>query len=280
MFTFANVAGRAALVAGDDYFDLEDISDGSSSADPMTALASGADVLHRLGAGLEGRRPTGTLTDAILGAPVPQPRQVFAIGLNYASHAAESAMDVPTVPVVFAKFAGCISAPNGEIVVHNETIDYEAEVVVVIGRTCRSVGAEHAWDHVVGVTGGQDVSDRALQFAARPPHFDLGKSRDGYGPIGPVLVSVDSLADRDDIAVECRVNGEVRQRSSTAELIFAVPALIEYLSSILTLYPGDLIFTGTPDGVGMSSGRLLRPGDVVETRIGGVGSMTNRCVAS
>jgi 2-keto-4-pentenoate hydratase/2-oxohepta-3-ene-1,7-dioic acid hydratase in catechol pathway len=142
------------------------------------------------------------------------------------------------------------------------------------------VGAEHAWDHVVGVTGGQDVSDRALQFAARPPHFDLGKSRDGYGPIGPVLVSVDSLADRDDIAVECRVNGEVRQRSSTAELIFAVPALIEYLSSILTLYPGDLIFTGTPDGVGMSSGRLLRPGDVVETRIGGVGSMTNRCVAS
>ena len=123
------------------------------------------------------------------------------------------------------------------------------------------------------------MSDRALQFAAKPPHFALGKSRRAYGPIGPVLVSVDSFADPDDIAVGCAVNGEQRQRSSTRHLIFDVPHLVEYLSSVLELLPGDVIFTGTPDGVGMASGALLRPGDTVETHIGGVGTLTNRCVA-
>ncbi len=130
---------------------------------------------------------------------------------------------------------------------------------------------------MAGLTAGQDISDRALQFAANPPHFDLGKSRDGYGPIGPVLVSPDSFADCDDIALECRVNGEVRQSATTAQLIHDVPALIAYISAILTLSPGDLIFTGTPEGVGVTSGNLLRPGDVIETTLAGIGTMTNRC---
>ena len=148
---------------------------------------------------------------------------------------------------------------------------------MVIGTAGRDIDPADAWDHVAGVTCGQDISDRALQFAAKPPHFDLGKSRDGYGPIGPVLVSPDLLDDRDAVGITCDVNGERRQDATTSQLIFDVPALVAYLSSILTLAPGDLIFTGTPDGVGMVDGRLLKPGDVVTTTIEGVGTMVNHC---
>ena len=124
---------------------------------------------------------------------------------------------------------------------------------------------------------GQDISDRTLQFAAEPPHFDLGKSRDTYGPTGPVIVSPDSFSDSNDLAVRCEVNGEPRQDDRTTNLIFDVPTLVSYLSGILTLTPGDLIFTGTPDGVGAASQRFLRDGDVITTSIEGIGTLTNRC---
>jgi len=277
-FRLANVAGRAALVEGDHYFDLEAASEGAFGPDPMAAIG-GFGALHEVAASLGGRTPTGTLRDAALESPVPAPISCFGIGLNYADHVAESGMERPTVPVVFAKFPTCIAGPGAEVAIPNGAIDYEAEVVVVIGTGGHHIAAKDAWSHIAGVTGGQDISDRALQFAASPPHFDLGKSRDGYGPLGPVLVSVDAFDDPDDISVECRVNGDTRQSSSTRHLIFSVPVLVEYLSSILTLQPGDVIFTGTPDGVGMASGKLLQPGDVIETRIGTVGSMTNPCVA-
>jgi 2,4-didehydro-3-deoxy-L-rhamnonate hydrolase len=127
------------------------------------------------------------------------------------------------------------------------------------------------------VTIGQDVSDRALQFAASPPHFDLGKSRDTYGPLGPVVVSTDTFADHDDIGLWCDINGVRRQDSRTSQLIFDVSYLVSYLSGILTLQPGDLIFTGTPDGVGMATGTYLTAGDVVTSGIDGIGVMTNRC---
>lgn len=278
-FRLANVAGRAALVDDDGgYHDLEALSGGAVGPDPMTAVADHA-RLHEFQGLVGTSSPTGRVADVVLEAPVPTPTQVFAIGLNYADHVAESGMETPAAPVVFTKFPTCIAGPFAEVPIVGDFIDYEAEVVVVIGTGGRDIARGAAWSHVAGITGGQDVSDRALQFAAKPAHFALGKSRRAYGPIGPIVVSVDTLAEPDDVAVECRVNGETRQQSSTRHLIFDVPHLIEYLSSVVELLPGDLIFTGTPNGVGMATDALLRAGDVVETHIGGVGSLANRCVA-
>lgn len=276
-FRFANVAGRAALVQGDDHFDLETLSGGELGPDPMSALAR-TERLHELAADLSEAEPTGRLADVVLGPPAPRPVNCFGIGLNYRAHAAESGIAEPEAPVVFTKFPTCISPPDSDVVLDGDAVDYEVELVVVIGPGGKDIPAAQAWSHVAGVTAGQDISDRALQFASKPPHFDLGKSRDTYGPTGPVLVSPDSFDDPDDIGLECAVNGERRQKATTAGLIFSVPVLIEYLSSILTLQPGDLIFTGTPDGVGMATGQLLRPGDVITTTVEGVGTMTNRCV--
>ena len=278
-YRLANVAGRAALVRGDHCFDLATITGGGFDSDPMNAIAR-PDELAELSSSLDSHEPTGLLDEADLRAPVPRPTNVFALGLNYADHAEESGFEVPNTPLVFAKFPGSVAGPGAPIVVPGETVDYEAEVVVVIGTSGANITRDRSWEHVVGVTAGQDVSDRALQFAASPPHFDLGKSRDGYSPIGPVLVSPDALDDRGAIGIECLVNGESRQQGSTADLIFDVPTIIEHLSSILTLHTGDLIFTGTPDGVGMATGRMLQPGDVVETRVEGVGSLMNQCVAA
>jgi 2-keto-4-pentenoate hydratase/2-oxohepta-3-ene-1,7-dioic acid hydratase in catechol pathway len=149
---------------------------------------------------------------------------------------------------------------------------------VVIGPGGKDIARADAWDHVFGLMIGQDISDRVVQFAAQPPHFDLGKSFDTFGPVGPVLVSVDEVTARDDLRIVTAVNGEVRQDASTAEMIFDVPTLISYLSRITTLVPGDIIFTGTPDGIGVAQGKFLADGDVITTTIDGLGTMTNRCV--
>ncbi|HEX6131987.1 MAG TPA: fumarylacetoacetate hydrolase family protein, partial [Actinomycetota bacterium] len=157
--------------------------------------------------------------------------------------------------------------------------DWEAELVVVMGTRARDIPAERAWEHVAGLTCGQDVSERTTQFASKPPHFDLGKSFDTYGPIGPWVVSPDVVPDPDDLALACDVNGTRRQEARTNDLIFDVPRLVAYLSSVCTLAPGDLIFTGTPGGVGVMTGTFLAPGDIVTTTIEGIGTMTNRCMA-
>ena len=163
------------------------------------------------------------------------------------------------------------------VILGGSTDDYEAELVVVIGRGGRDISPDDAWDHVGGLTAGQDISGRALQFAATPPHFDLGKSRDTYGPIGPVVVSTDSFENPEDLRITCDVNGERRQDDRTSNLVFDIPSLISYLSGILTLSPGDLIFTGTPEGVGATSHRFLVDGDVISTTIEGIGTLSNRC---
>jgi 2-keto-4-pentenoate hydratase/2-oxohepta-3-ene-1,7-dioic acid hydratase in catechol pathway len=274
----AVVGGRAVLVHDGSYHDLEAASSGALGPDPMAAVADHR-RLHDVAAGLADRAPDGALADVALGAPVPRPRNVFAIGLNYRAHAAESGMtQEPAAPVVFTKFPSCICAPGTDVVLEAERVDYEVELVVVIGTGGKGIAASDAWSHVAGATGGQDISDRDLQFAATPAHFDLAKSRDTYGPIGPVLVSPDAFADPDDITLTCEVNGERRQHASTRDMFFDVPTLVAYLSSILTLHPGDLIFTGTPAGVGMARGEMLRPGDVITSTVEGVGSFTNRCV--
>ena len=157
-------------------------------------------------------------------------------------------------------------------------LDYEAELVVVIGTEAKDVTIDDAWSVVAGLTIGQDVSDRGLQNAGDRPQFSLGKSHDGYGPTGPYVVSPDLLPQRDDLAVRCVVNGEERQSDRTSNLIFPVAELVSYLSGVLTLQPGDLIFTGTPAGVGLATGTFLRAGDVVETEIDGLGALRTSCV--
>jgi 2,4-diketo-3-deoxy-L-fuconate hydrolase len=276
-FTLANLAGRATLIDGDDCYDLETVSGGALGSDLMAAIADHGQ-LHALAADLVNHDAVAQRSAVELGPPVPNPRNSLAVGLNYGDHVAESGMEQPDTPLMFAKFPACITGPTADVELRSDFADYEAEVVVVIGTGGRDIEVEQAWDHVAGLTAGQDISDRVLQFAAKPPHFDLGKSRDTYGPIGPVLVSTDQFADPDDIALSCHVNGDERQRSSTASLLFSIPELISYVSGILTLSPGDIIFTGTPDGVGATTGTFLTKGDVILTEVAGVGQLTNRCV--
>jgi 2,4-diketo-3-deoxy-L-fuconate hydrolase len=279
-FRFANVDGRSALVDSEDrWYDASRLSGGILSADPMRAWAQLGD-LHLADRALLDAVPDGKVSDAELGPPIPSPRSVFAIGLNYRSHADEADMQVPAAPVVFTKFPSCLAGPTDPVVLGGTADDYEAELVVVIGRGGRDIRPEDAWSHVGGLTVGQDISDRVLQFAAQPAHFDLGKSRDTYGPIGPYVVSTDTFADPGDLELRCDVNGERRQVDRTSNLIFDVPALVSYLSGILSLASGDLIFTGTPAGVGAASLKFLADGDVITTTIEGIGTMTNRCRAA
>ncbi len=186
-------------------------------------------------------------------------------------------MEVPDNPLVFTKFPSCLVGPTAEVEMRSDAVDYEGELVVVVGRGGKDIEPTEAWEHVVGLTVGQDISDRAVQFAAQPPHFDLGKSFDTFGPIGPVMVSPASV-DRDRLRIVTEVNGDVRQDGTTDQMIFDVATLVSYLSRVTTLTTGDLIFTGTPDGIGAAQGKFLADGDVLTTRIEGIGTLTNRCV--
>ena len=272
-FRLGNVDGRAVLVEGDGVFDLERVSEGRLGPDARAAIAGHA-VLHEVAAGLAGQQPDRTLADVTLGPPQPDPWQVFAIGLNYRGHAAETGKALPEAPLVFTKFPGCLTGPVATVEMASDTTDYEAELVVVIGDTVRNVAAADAWNVVAGLMIGQDLSDRELQNAGERPQFSLAKSHDGYGPTGPLIVSPDLLDDPDALDVRCFVNGEQRQSDTTHNLIFSVPVLVEYLSRMMTLHAGDLIFTGTPEGVGLATGNYLRSGDVVRTTIAGLGELT------
>ena len=277
-FRFANISGRSALVDSDDnWYDLAELTNNALSSDPMIAITDGA-ALHEASGKLAGATPGGSMATAEILAPVPTPRNAFGIGLNYGKHAAEAGLEAPKKPLVFTKFSSCISPPNADVELRTETGDYEVELVVVMGKPGRDISVDDAWDHVLGLTVGQDISDRALQFAAKPPHFDLGKSRDTYGPIGPVLVSPDSFDDPTDLAISCDVNGDRRQDDRTSDLLFSIAELIAYLSNVMAFVPGDMIFTGTPEGVGGPKKIYLQPGDVIVSTIEGIGTMTNKCV--
>ena len=274
-FRLANLDGRAVLIDGENWHDLAAASNGSFSGDPMEAVHRHPE-LHTIQ--LDNRSPEGAVASAVFGTPVPCPRSVFAIGLNYAEHAGEANMDLPESPLVFTKFPSCLAGATDNVELNSDFADYEAELVVVIGTAGRSISPTNAWNHVMGLTVGQDISDRALQFAAKPPHFDLGKSRDTYGPCGPAVVSTDLIADPSNLRITCDINGERRQSGNTGQLIFDIATLISYLSEILTLEVGDLIFTGTPEGIGASNGEFLAAGDVIETSIEGLGKLRNVCI--
>jgi 2,4-didehydro-3-deoxy-L-rhamnonate hydrolase len=279
MFRLVNVDGRSALAEGDHWYDLAGLAGAGTLADPMAAIAH-ADELHEVHAGLADAEPSGRLDQAVLGPSVPRPSKVFAIGLNYRSHAEESNLDVPSSPVVFTKFPSCLSGPTADIVLSGDRVDWEVELVVVIGRRGRAIAEGAAWSHVAGLTLGQDVSDRAVQMTGNPAQFSLGKSFDTYGPIGPAVVSIDAFDDPDDVGLWCEVSGQRMQEARTSDLIFPVPELVAHLSSVCTLEPGDVIFTGTPGGVGMGRGRFLADGDVVSSGAEVIGELRNRCVSS
>ena len=226
-------------------------------------------------AGALGRGATATVAGTRLGPPAPTPRQVFAIGLNYAAHAAESGQPVPEHPTTFTKFPTCIAGPHAVVELPSASVDYEIELVAVIGRRAHRTQAETAWGHVAGLMVGQDLSERVVQMRPPAPQFSLGKSFPGFGPTGPWLVTPDEFDDVDDLELTCRLNTEVVQSSRTSDLIFSVAEIIERVSAITPMLPGDLVFTGTPAGVGMgrTPPRYLRPGDVLESTIGGVGTI-------
>ena len=219
--------------------------------------------------------PDGAMTDATLGPPVPAPRQCFGIGLNYKDHAAEAHADValPPAPLTFTKFPSCIAAPNASIPLSGTAVDWEVEIVVVIGEHSTHVPVDGAWDVIAGLTLGQDVSDRAVQYTGTPPQFSLGKSFPNFGPIGPALRVDRRVPEPRRHRTVVRRVGERMQSARSSQLIFSIPTVVAYLSSITPLAPGDIIFTGTPAGVGAAR-TLPRRG-----RRGGVGRRRDRRVA-
>lgn len=214
-----------------------------------------------------------------LGVPVAGVRQLLAIGLNYRQHAAEAGMAVPNEPVIFFKAITSLSGPDDDVVLpeHSEMTDWEIELAVVIGRTARRVAEADALDHVAGYTIANDVSERDWQ-AQRGGSWSKGKSFDTFCPLGPWLVTRDEIADPQALAMTLTVDGEVRQRSSTADMIFNVRQLIAYCSRFMTLLPGDVVITGTPQGVGlgMKPPRFLRAGERMQLTIEGLGQQTQR----
>ena len=275
----ANRGGRALLLSRDlsRGVDLEAATSGRFAADPMLALASW-EALREFAARVDfaGAAPVDATS---LGPCSPRPRAVFGIGLNYRDHAAEAGLPIPKEPLVFTKFPSCLAGPRSDVVVYGDRVDWEAELVVVIGRRAERVAESRALEFVAGYCAGQDVSDRRLQFASQPPQFSLGKSRATFGPIGPAIVSLDELASPLDLSITCDLDAERMQASRTSQLIFGVPELVAYLSRHCELAPGDLIFTGTPGGVGSVRKRYLAPGETIRTEIEGVGTLVNRCVA-
>lgn len=275
----ANVDGRACVVT-----DAGGVDIASSSADqfPSTvdALVARLDDVAAWFASYDGdldpALATGELADGSrLQAPIQKPSQIFAIGLNYADHATETGLELPEQPMVFTKFASSLAGARSSIVVTTDTIDWEVELVAVVGRGGRSIPKEQALDHVAGFCVGQDLSERRLQMASSPAQFSLAKSLQNFSPIGPWITTLDELDNPLDLAIECRNSDEVLQSSRTTSLIFDVPTLIEYLSSLVELRPGDLVFTGTPDGVGV--GRrprvFIKPGWAITSSIEGLGSI-------
>ena len=215
--------------------------------------------------------------------PVPDPAKILCVGLNYRDHAIEGGKAIPSEPVLFCKYPNTLIAHGGAIVLPrvSEKVDYEAELVVVVGKRGKNIPEADAMSYVGGYTCGHDVSARDWQLEKPEKQWSIGKTFDTFAPTGPVIVTSDELTDPHSLQVKLRLNGATMQDSNTREFIFTVPQIIAYLSQVVTLEPGDLIFTGTPPGVGAARKPpvYLRPGDAVEVEIAGIGVLRNSCVA-
>ncbi|MGI5453559.1 fumarylacetoacetate hydrolase family protein [Streptomyces sp. CA-249302] len=281
----ASSAGRALLVHDTPDgailgLDVHEASEGRFPADVQELFAVWDD-LCAWAATLDQRAQATLVELTALECPVPRPGQVFAIGLNYAEHGVESGLGCVKdgVPPTFTKFRSSLAPPFGDLALRSGTVDWEVELVVVIGRAADHVPVSEALDHVAGYAVGQDYSDRALQFVGGAPQFSLAKSFPGYGPIGPWIVTKDEVDDALDLQIACKVNGEPVQKARTSEMLWTVPELIESLSAICPLAPGDVLFTGTPAGIGATRNPplFLRPGDVVVSSINGIGAIQQTC---
>lgn len=279
----ANLNGRAALITEGGAIDIAVASDGGFGPDPMDVYERWNDFVAWTS--------SATLPAAVpfqpddLEIPVPRPPQVLAIGVNYKDHAAEANIPAPDELIVFTKFRSSLAAPNAHVELPSDDVDYETEIVVVIGEGGHKIAKADAWRHVAGLAVGQDYSERTVQRRPPVPQFSMGKSFPNFGPFGPYVITPDEFADRDSILFRASLErpGEeaiTLQEGNTDQLFFPIDESIHRLSQIVTLLPGDLIFTGTPAGVGLSRGILMRPGYRLTSTLDGFGSFTNEFIAA
>ena len=282
----ANLAGRATIVTDDGLIDLATQSHGAFSASMDKCLTQldkiQAWFARSAPAVTDATTPRELLGDARLGPVVVRPQQVFAVGLNYRHHAEEMHLALPKTPMVFTKFVSSLCGPNDEVPIPSFTTDFEAELVVIIGSTTRDVSIDEALSCVAGYCVGQDYSERTLQMQGTPAQFSLGKSYRNFTPIGPWLTTADEIVDPNVLGIRCAINDTEYQNSSTADMVFSVAEIVSYLSGVVELRTGDIIFTGSPHGVGQ--GRtppvFLRPGDRIVTSIDHLGRIENLATAT
>ena len=256
---------------------------GAGFEEMISLIAGGEDSLDRVRRWAD--NPPGRErfdpAEAVLAAPIPRPPKIVCIGLNYRDHAEESKMPIPEVPTVFSKYATSVIGPKAPIVLPKNSVkpDYEAEFAVVIGKGGKHIPEARWREHVFGYTVVNDVSARDFQMATS--QWMIGKTFDTFCPMGPAIVTADEIEDPHALRITLTINGETLQDSNTSNLIFNVPKLIAYLSSVFTLEPGDIISTGTPGGVGFARTppRWLRPGDEVAITVEGVGTLINPVIA-
>ena len=274
---------RAGGLVGEDRIVDLNAADGSVPASLRGLLEAGPKAVAAARAAIDGATSTIPLSDVAVCAPVPDPGKVICIGLNYADHAAETNHPIPPEPVVFAKFASAVTGPFDPVEAPPTTdeLDYEAELVAVIGKGGKHIAEKDAMDHVFGYSVGDDISARDYQVGKPAGQWLLGKTFDTFAPYGPHIVTADEVPDPHSLCIRCILNGETVQDSNTNQFIFNIPKLIAYISHVFTLAPGDILFTGTPPGVGM--GRKpplwLKPGDTVACEVDGIGRIENRIVA-
>lgn len=253
---------------------------GAGFATMLDVIEGGADARSRIEAAT-GSQPRVDAASVKLEAPIPRPNKLICVGLNYRDHAIESNMEIPKVPTIFNKFASSVIGPGDTVILpkRSEKPDYEAEFAFVIGKGGRYIPAASWREHVFGYTIVNDVSARDYQMATT--QWLMGKTFDTFAPMGPAITTADEIADPHDLDIKMTINGEVLQDSNTRELIFRIPELIEYLSSVFTLEPGDIVSTGTPAGVGLGHKppRWLKPGDEMVVSVAGLGELRNPVAA-
>lgn len=280
LVTYQSVTGpRVAAVRGNEYVDLQQ-ADSTLPSTLKELIALGPDGLKKAAAAAAKGTPLAAAPRFL--APIPDPQKVICVGLNYADHAKESGQEPPEEPVFFCKFPTAVTAHDAEIRLPKQSaeVDYEAELVVVIGRGGRDIPKEKVYEHVAGYCPGHDVSARDWQLRKPGKQWLLGKTFDTFAPFGPALTTADEVPNPHELRIQLRVNGTTLQDSNTKQLIFKVDELVSYVSQVCTLLPGDVIFTGTPPGVGAARKPpiFLKPGDTVEVEIDGLGTLRNQCV--
>jgi 2-keto-4-pentenoate hydratase/2-oxohepta-3-ene-1,7-dioic acid hydratase in catechol pathway len=268
---------KAGVVADDRVVDLTN----AGFRDMLSVLQGGAEASRKVAEFSAAASASIGLAEIRLRAPIPNPPKILCMGLNYRDHAEEARLEIPKYPVIFPKYGNTVIGSGDDIVLpkNSRKPDYEAELGFVIGKRCRHATAEDWREYVFGYMNCNDVSARDFQMAVS--QWTMGKNFDTFAPMGPWLVSADEVEDPHNLNISLTLDGETMQSSNTRELIFKIPETIEFLSSVMTLEPGDVVLTGTPAGVGFSRKppRWLTPGVEVVVRIDGLGELRNRCIA-